>query len=108
MRREKIPLTDYVFASTKTSMNCEFDPAKDELNVAKHGVSLQFGSLVFLDDAHLVLASARPIDGEDRFKVIGLVDGKLYTAVHVYRGTVVRFISVRRSNDGEERLYHRP
>ena len=47
MRREKIPLTDYVFASTKTSMNCEFDPAKDKLNIAKHGVSLEFGSLVF-------------------------------------------------------------
>lgn len=89
-------------------MNSEFDPDKDRLNVAKHGVSLGFGARVFSDDAHLVLASARPIDGEDRFKVIGLVDGKLYTAVHVHRGDAVRFISVRRSNDGEERLYHRP
>lgn len=108
MRREKFSLTDYVFASTKTSMDIEFDPAKDELNIAKHGISLGFGAVVFLDDSHLLLASSRPIDGEDRFKLIGMVDGKLYTVIHVCRGNVVRFISVRRSNDGEERLYHRP
>jgi hypothetical protein len=89
-------------------MDNEFDPAKDELNNAKHGVSLSFGAAIFLDDAHLLLVSSRLIDGEDRFKAIGMVDGKLYTAVHVYRVDVVRFISVRRSNDGEERLYHRP
>ena len=108
MRREKFSLTDYVFASTKTSMDIEFDPAKDELNIAKHVISLVFGAVVFLDDSHLLLASSRPIDGEDRFKLIGMVDGKLYTVIHVCRGNVVRFISVRRSNDGEERLYHRP
>lgn len=108
MHREDFPLTDDVFASTKTSMDVEFDPAKDELNIAKHGVSLSFGTAVFLDETHLLLGSSRPIDGEDRFKLIGMVDGKLYTVVHVYRGNVVRFISVRRSNDGEERLYHRP
>lgn len=76
MRREKFSLTDYVFASTKTNVNSEFDPDKDRSNIAKHGVSLGFGIRLFLDDAHLVLASTRPIDGEDRFKMIGLVDGK--------------------------------
>jgi uncharacterized DUF497 family protein len=86
-------------------MSIEFDPAKDAINLAKHGVSLAFGSRVFEDADHLVLASIRPIDGEDRFKVIGLVDGNLWTAVHVLRGAAVRLISVRRSNDGEERAY---
>lgn len=44
-------------------------------------------------------------DGEARWKVIGEVDGQLYTAVHVWRGDVIRYISVRRSNAGEDRLY---
>jgi uncharacterized protein len=39
------------------------------------------------------------------FKAIGRVDGDLWTAVHVYRGDVVRFISVRKSNSGEQRAY---
>ena len=89
-------------------MDIEFDTAKDAANIERHGLSLAFGARVFDDADHIVLASIRPVDGEDRFKAIGLVDGKLYTAVHVHRGATVRFISVRRSNDGEERIYRRP
>lgn len=89
-------------------MDIEFDTAKDAANIAKHGLPLAFGARIFDDANHLVLSSIRPIDGEERFKVVGLVGGKLYTAVHVLRGEAVRFISVRRSNDGEERIYHRP
>lgn len=89
-------------------MDIEFDTAKDAANIAKHGLPLAFGARIFDDANHIVLSSIRPIDGEERFKVVGLVDGKLYTAVHVLRGEAVRFISVRRSNDGEERIYHRP
>lgn len=88
-------------------MEIEFDPAKDAINIAKHGMSLAFGEVVFTDPAHIVLASIRPVDGEDRFKVVGLVEGKLFTAVHVWRGDAVRFLSVRRSNDGEQRNYDR-
>ena len=86
-------------------MDIEFDLAKDAANIAKHGVSLAFGARVFADADHLVLASIRPIDGEDRFKAIGIVDDQLWTAIHVLRGAAIRFISVRRSNDGEERAY---
>ena len=88
-------------------MEIEFDSAKDALNIAKHGVSLTFGAAVFLDGDHIVLGSIRPVDGEDRFKVVGMVEGKLWTAVHVHRGDVVRFLSVRRSNDGEQGNYDR-
>lgn len=88
-------------------MNIEFDPAKDEANIAKHGLSLSFGIELFADPGHLLIGSVREIDGEERFKLIGMHGEKLFTAVHVRRGAVVRFISVRRSNDGEERIYHR-
>lgn len=86
-------------------MDIEFDPAKDAINREKHGVSLAFGAILFDDPDHLVLPSMRPIDGEDRFKVVGMVDDRLWTAVHVVRGAVTRFISVRKSNDGEQQLY---
>jgi uncharacterized protein len=87
-------------------MEFEFDPAKDEANRFKHGLRLAFGSRVFDDPDYVVLASHRPIDGEDRLKAIGMVEGKLYTAVHVWRGDVIRLISVRRSNASEQRDYH--
>lgn len=87
-------------------MEAEFDPAKDAANQEKHGVSLVFGARIFDDPDVLILPTIRKEDEEERHKAIGMVGGKLYTAVHVWRGETVRFISVRRSNDSEERAYH--
>jgi uncharacterized DUF497 family protein len=86
-------------------MEFEFDPTKDEANRFKHGLRLSFGQRVFDDPFRTVIPSIRPIDGEERYKVIGLVEGKLYTAVCVDREHVVRLISVRRSNASEQRDY---
>jgi uncharacterized protein len=62
----------------------------------------------FEDDNHLILPSIRPQDGEGRFKVIGQVGEKLFTGVFVWRDSLPRFMSVRRSNKGEEKAYHDP
>ena len=82
-----------------------FDPDKDAINRQKHKVSLGLGDQIFADQGHLILPSIRPEDGEERFKVIGLVDNSLYTGVFVWREGLPRYISVRRSNKGEERSY---
>ena len=83
-------------------MIVDFDPAKDEANRVKQGVPLAFGVRVFEDADHIVLPSLRPVDGEDRYKAVGMVDGQLWTAVHVWRDETIRMISVRRSNAGEQ------
>ncbi|HUD28496.1 MAG TPA: BrnT family toxin [Novosphingobium sp.] len=88
-------------------MEFEFDPAKDEANRLKHGLPLAFGMRVFDDPFHAVLPSHRPVDGEDRYKAVGVVGGKLFTLVHVWREDRIRLISVRRSNAGEQRDYDR-
>ena len=87
-------------------MKIEFDPTKDSINQRKHKLSLPDGSYIFEDDDHLIISSIRQIDGEERFKVIRMMKGKLHTAIYVWRGENIRFISVRRSNNGEERQYH--
>lgn len=86
-------------------MSERFDPDKDAANQAKHQLSLAFGDRIFEDDHHLILPSIRPEDGEERFKVIGIVGEKLFTGVFVWRDDRPRFISVRRSNSSEERSY---
>lgn len=83
-----------------------FGPAKDAANQQKHKLSLAFGDRIFEDEGHLIIPSIREIDGEERFKVVGLVGEKLFTGVFVWRDDLPRFISVRRSNKGEERAYH--
>jgi uncharacterized protein len=88
-------------------MNFEFDPAEDEANRFKHGLRLEFGARIFADPFHALSPTIRLGDEEERWKVIGRVDGKLYTAIHVWRGEVARFISVRRSNANEQAYYDR-
>ena len=39
-----------------------------------------------------LIPTFRAEDGEDRYKVIGMVDGKFWTAVHVRHGDIVRFM----------------
>ena len=87
-------------------MDNRFDPAKDLANKKKHKLSLAFGDRIFEDDNHLILPTIRVEDEEDRYKVVGGVGEKLFTGVFVWRDDLPRFISVRRSNKGEERAYH--
>ena len=88
-------------------MRFDFDPAKDAANRFKHGVPLLFGMRIFDVAGHVFVPSTRLGDGEDRLKVIGYVDGKLWTMVFNERESGLRLISVRRSNGGEQRDYDR-
>lgn len=56
----------------------------------------------------MALPTIRAEDNEDRFKVVGSVDGQLYTGVFVWRDDRPRFISVRRSNPREQREHRNP
>ena len=87
-------------------MKIEFDTEKDAANFARHGVALALGAKIFDDHDVLIVPNIREQDREDRYKAIGLIGDKLWTAIHVYRGDVVRFLSVRRSNNSEQRIYY--
>ncbi len=86
-------------------MDIEFNPGKYTANKVKHGVPLAFGLVIFDDRDVLIIPTIRDVDGEDRYNAVGVVDGLLWTAIHIYRGDVVRFLSVRRSNVNEQRAY---
>ena len=88
-------------------MNVEYDADKDEINRFKHHLPLAFGRRVFADPFLTLSPTIRMGDEEERWKAVGYVDCKLYTAVHVWRENVVRMISVRRSNASERRDYDR-
>lgn len=83
----------------------ECDEAKAAGNVAKHRVTFAFAARVFLDPDRVELDASRAADGETRFKVIGMVEGKLYVVVATRRGDVCRIISARRTNEAEDRAY---
>ena len=83
-----------------------FDPSKDELNVRKHGISLDQASVVFNHPNKITLTSVR--EGEDRLVDITLVEihGVVLVLVYVLRGEdTVRPISLRRASRAERTLY---
>ncbi|WP_019807205.1 BrnT family toxin [Saccharomonospora halophila] len=84
-------------------MEFEFDADKSRSNREEHGID--FGSAQRLwDDPMRVEVAARIVD-EPRWLVVGLIDGKCWSAVVTYREQRIRIISVRRSRDEEVALY---
>lgn len=77
----------------------EFDPDKDERNLAKHGVSLARTAEL---DIRAVEHDAR-FAPEMRFRAFGLLDGRPYCLAFVLRGSKVRPISLRRAHEKEYR-----
>jgi uncharacterized DUF497 family protein len=85
-------------------MLVEFDPAKDELNLAKHGVSLALARQ--LDwDAALVWVDDRFAYGERRMIALAPATSTLYYVAFVDRGEVRRIISLRRAERREVKHY---
>ena len=85
-------------------MEIEFDPAKDEANIRKHGMSLALAKDLEIDTAQ-VLRDTRKDYGEDRRIAVGPVDGRLCVLAFTLRGGKVRAISLRRANPRERKRF---
>jgi len=81
----------------------EFDESKSRANLAKHGIDFVDAQLLW-NDPRLLGIPAKTED-EPRYLVIGLINGKHWSAVLTYRGANIRLISVRRSRTEEAALY---
>ena len=84
-------------------MEFEYDPRKSAANRAKHGIDFETAQRLW-DDPRLLEAPART-DDEPRLLVVGLIDGKHWSAVCLTRGDKFRLISVRRSRKKEIEYY---
>lgn len=84
-------------------MEFEFDPDKSRTNCGKHGIDFVHAKDLWRDPFR-VEVPARTVD-EVRWLVIGLIDGKHWSAVVTVRQGGVRIISVRRSRVEEVAIY---
>ena len=85
-------------------MEIEFDPAKDQINRAKHGISLSAGGNV-VENAVERIADTRFEYGEQRFIAFGYLGSRLHVCVFTQRGEAVRIISVRKASQRERVIY---
>ncbi len=72
-------------------------------NQTKHGIDFDAAQMLW-EDPDLLEIQATSRD-EQRFLIIGLIGTAHWSAVIMYRGEIIRMISVRRSRKKEVALY---
>lgn len=84
-------------------MEFEFDPDKSRANYGKHGIDFVHAQELWRDPFR-VEVPVRTAD-EPRWLVIGLIEGKHWSAVVTVRPGGTRIISMRRSRVEEVAIY---
>jgi uncharacterized DUF497 family protein len=80
-----------------------FDPAKDALNIDKHGLS--FTDFQGFDAEPIVVIDDRYDYGENRYRAFGRINGLGHCLVFALAGDGLRAISFRRAHEKEMRRY---
>jgi len=84
----------------------EWDPAKGQSNLEKHGVSFEEAATVFGDPLSLTIEDPDHSLGEERFVTIGrTARSETVVVAHADRGDGVRIISARPATARERRQY---
>lgn len=83
-------------------MEFEWDDAKNESNVAKHGIDFDDAIAIF-ERPTLVAPSER--GGEARWIALGELSGRLIAVVYTLREARRRIISARRARTNEREAY---
>jgi len=86
----------------------EWHEAKAAANLRDHGVSFELAKTVFRDPFAIERLDDREDYGEERFVIVGMVEGSvvLYVA-YTERATRIRIISARRATQNEQDDYFR-
>ena len=69
-----------------------WDPAKEAVNVEKHGVDFSTAARAFGDTGRKILIDVRHGQHEERLICLGKVDGRVLTVRFVYRENQIRIV----------------
>ncbi len=87
-------------------MEFDWDSAKNEANLKKHGIGFDEAKHIF-DGPTLTRADDRQDYGETRDISLGaLSPDAVLVVVHTERGDKIRLISARKANRRETKVYH--
>ncbi len=82
----------------------EWDPAKREANLDKHGVDFELAKLIF-DGRVFEREDVRHDYGEVRIGALGQVAGEVLLVIYTWRGNRRRLISARKTGTHEQAAY---
>ena len=79
-------------------MEFEWDEAKNTACFDRRGFDFAYAVRAFFDPQRLVAQDTRRAYGEERYRLLGKIDGRTYVVVYTMRGAAVRIISARKAN----------
>lgn len=85
-------------------MVTEWDEAKRQSNLLKHGLDFRDAELIF-DHDMWEIEDTREDYGEERIIAFGLLKGRVVILIYTPRADGIRMISLRKADSDEERLY---
>ena len=85
-------------------METEFDPKKNNENLAKHGITLEDAAAIW--GGTVVNIPAKNIDGEKRTKTLGEIENDVFAVIWTDRNGRRRLISARKATEKERSLYY--
>ncbi|MBQ7196293.1 MAG: BrnT family toxin [Synergistaceae bacterium] len=86
-------------------MQFEWDENKRQANIEKHGIDFVDAVKIF-DGFTSARQDIRADYGEERYVIVGLLDGVEISVINTPRGNKLRIISVRRARISERKRYY--
>ena len=84
----------------------EWDEAKAEQNLGKHGITFEEARTIFGDPFSMTIADPKHSADENRYVDIGTsATGRMLVVVYTERGGRIRIISCRRATRTERKAY---
>ena len=88
-----------------THMEFEWDQDKSDACFTERGFDFAYVLRAFMDVDRLIHKDTRWDYGEDRYQLLGAIDGRVFFVAYTIRGTVLRIISARKANQREVNDY---
>ena len=85
----------------------EWDAVKSDACLTHRGFGFTYAVRAFQDNDRIVGRDRRRDYAEDRYRLLGTIEDRVFVVIYTMRGPVVRIVSARKANARETREYER-
>ena len=86
-------------------MDFEWDEDKSNACFRSRGFDFAYAAFAFADPDRIIRQDERLSYGEDRYELIGRIEGRLFVLIYTPRQDGIRIISARKANSREVKRY---
>ena len=86
-------------------MDFDWDEDKSRACYLARGFDFAYAAFAFADPDRIIRRDDRFSYGEDRYELIGRIEGRLYVLIYTPRDDAIRIISARKANSREAKRY---